>query len=205
MEKTIKWNFKKYKHFWFFIPKDREYFWGDFFVNKHNDFWANDGDLVRARVLAKSKWKKPEAKIVEIVWKTTQIVEEKKVRWIYISSKADYGFIEYEKGLKSLFVHDRKNNNAVSWDLVEATVSTHGGKEEWSIIKILEDSENIIEWSLMMSDDFGFVKTKKSKDDIFVSAEHLAWASNWDIVQVKIYRSWWRRPEGLIIQKKESD
>ena len=203
----MKWTFKKYKHFGFFIPDKRDIYGGDFFVNKHNDKDAQDWDKVIASELTKSKWKKPEAKIIEILWKTAPWTKNKQdniCTWVYVQTTPEFWFIEVPWKDKGYFVHSSKKWGAKHGDKVKAELASYNGKQEWIITEILSSHDEIIEWELKDNWDFWFVFTKKWQDDIFISASNYNGAKNWDIVQVQVTRTTGRKPEGIIIQKKEA-
>ncbi len=196
----MKWTFKKYKHFGFFIPDNRDHFWGDFFVNKHNDRNAQEWQRVIARELSKSAGKKPEAKIVEIIWEKKQNTYNKKtISWIYLETNAEFGFIEIPDSEKSCFVHASKRNWAKHWDMVEAEIASYNGKEEWIITNIKEVQNELTVWELKDNWDFGFVYTKKWQDDIFISASNYNWAQSGDTVKVQVTKTWGRRPEWVVL------
>ena len=201
----IRWSFKKYAHFGFFIPDKRDQYGWDFYVTKHNDLWALDGQRVIAKELAKSKWKKPEVKIIELLSKDKVNNPEKEiktVKWVYIESSKDFWFVEVFGKEKWYFCHSSKNMDAQSWQKVKAKIASYNGKEEAIVIEMLED-EPAIMWEFKDNWDFGFVYTKKWQDDIFISPVNYNWAKSWDVVEVRITKIWGRKPEGIIITKKE--
>ena len=201
----MKGTFKKYKNFWFFIPDKRDMYWWDFFVNKHNDKDAADGDKVIASELLKSKWKKPEAKIIEVLWRTPAGTKSKQSNictWIYIQTTPEFWFIEVPGKEKGYFVHSSKKWGAKNGDKVKAELANYNGKKEWIIVEVLSSHEEIIEWELKDNGDFWFVFTKKWHDDIFISASNYNGAKNWDIVQVQVTKTTGKKPEGIVIQKK---
>jgi exoribonuclease R len=196
-----------WENFGFFIPDDREYYWGDFFVSKKNFNWAKNWDLVKA-VEIKSKWKKPEAKIVSIKWKE-KTLNDITIKWTFsFSSEWDWGYIDlvrvidWKKIDKGYFVHSKNIKNAKSWDLVKAKLQKHKWKLEAVIVKILDDDREIKEGIFKDNWDFGFVLIKGS-DDIFIPEKWKNGAVSWDKVQVKITDTEWRRPVWIIIGDKK--
>lgn len=204
MEEKIYGVFQKYTNSWFVIPDKRDYYGGDFFVNKHNDMWALNWQRIIAKALVKSKWKKPEAKIIQLLWKKTLENgknEEKTCLWVYIQTNPEFGFIEVPGKEKWYFVHSSKKWNAKNWDKVKATLANYNGKKEAIITEVLSSNDEIIEWELKDNGDFWFVFTKKWREDIFISASNYNWAKDGEKVQVQITKTQGRRPEWIIIQK----
>ena len=208
-DNDIQWSFKKYAHFWFFIPDKRDQYGGDFFINSHNDMWALDWQRVKARPLAKSKWKKPEAKIVSLLNKdkaANPTHEKKYIKWIYTQTNDDFGFIKVVWNEKEIFVHSWKKYWAKNGDSVRAELTSYNGRPEAIIKEILEtgsDSSATVIWELKDNWDFGFVFTKPGQDDIFVSASNYNGTVGWDTVEVRVTKVWGRRPEGVIVKKVE--
>lgn len=204
----IYWTFKKYAHFGFLIPENRDYYGGDFFINKHHDLDALDWQRVIWRELPKAKGKKPEAKIIELLWKKTLREaknKDKTCTWVYVQTTPDFGFIEIPWKEKGYFVHSSKKWDAQNWDKVKATVTSYNGRDEAIVTEILKADELIVTWELKDNGDYGFVYTKKWNDDIFISASNYNGAVSWDTVQVRITKTWWRKPEWIVIKKKETE
>jgi len=194
----ILWRFQAGEKFGFFIPDDREYYGWDFFVNKNNFWWAVDWDLVKV-IEVKSKWKKPEAKIISI--KGQNIINtDVYVEWIYSTSlHGEYGFIDKIWSNDWIFVNLKNKNEAVDWDLVKAKVKKNKWKQEWTIVKILDDDFVIIKWKYKNNWEFGFV-IGDNKDDIFIPTKWAKKAITWDNVTAKILDETWRRPLWIIIK-----
>jgi len=198
--KRITWIFKKYAHFGFIIPEEREVHGGDFFVAKKNFRDAEDWDKVVGHVLAKSKWKKPEAKIVQVWSWVEKKAVAKNIIWIYSEHKWDFGFVDIPWEEKWIFVFKKDNFWAKDWDKVEAKVKMFNLKKEAIIVKILENDSPMITWTFRDKWNFGFVFSKQwvSTPNIFVAWAKKMGAKDWDIVEVQVIKEWERRPEWVI-------
>ena len=198
MPEKIIGRFKKYANFWFIIPDNRDSYWWDFFVNKNNWKEAEDWDLVVWHILAKTKWKKPEAKIVHI-WKEKP-AKPKVITWIYSEHKWDFWFVDVEEDKKWYFVFKKDIAWAKDWDKVEADLKIFKWKKQAVIRKILKDDTPLIigkykdEWKFwfVIPDNWSY------KSDIFVAWAKKLEAKTWDKVWVQIIKHWWRRPEWVI-------
>ena len=207
MKKVI-WIFKEYAHFGFIIPKEREIYGGDFFVAKKNFRDAKEWDKVVGHIIAKTKWKKPEAKIVQVgSWIEKKAVnrdgnkeENSNVIWIYSEHRWDFGFVDVPWEEKWVFVFKKDTNSAKDWDKVEAKVKMFNWRREAVITKILENESPLIKWVFKDKWKFGFVSVKiwKKMSDIFVAWAKKLDAKDWDKVEVQIIKESERRPEGVI-------
>ena len=205
------WRFQWGENFGFFIPTDRDYYGGDFYVRKENFWLAQDWDKVEARELVVSKWKKPEAKIIKAFWREPQ-KKPKFVEWIYSGWEGNFGFIDVEWQEKWFFVYGKKKNWARDWDKVKAEIVDYNGKKEAIVVKIFETDEEIIIWRYNDKESFWFViperlnseKQKEEKkwttNDIFIAWSRKNWANSWDRVEVKIIKKWGKNPEGIILR-----
>lgn len=212
-------RFQAGENFGFFIPADRDYYGGDFYVRKENFWLAQDGDKVEARELKTSKWKKPEAKIIKAFWREPQ-KKPKFIEWIYSGGDWNFWFIDVEWEDKWYFVYGKKKNGAKDWDKVKAQIVDYNGKKEAVVVKIFEVKDELIIWKYVDKDSFWFVipeklaalstlfqggehKEKEKKWttwDIFIAGSRKNWAMNWDKVEVKIIKRHGKNPEGLIIR-----
>jgi len=203
VNELMKWKFQAGENFGFFIPDDREYYWGDFFVNKHNFWDAKNGDRVEARELKKYKWKKPEAKIINVLWKNV-VKKPKYVEWIYSWWDGNFGFIDVEGMEKWYFVYGKKKNGARDWDKVKAEIVDFKGKKEAIVVDILGSDEELLIWKFSDKDSFWFVVPEKNADkkwttwDVFIAGSRKNGAHDWDKVEVKIIKRHWKNPEGII-------
>lgn len=207
MEQEIYGSFRKYAHFGFFIPEKRDQYGWDFFVNNKNDLWALDWQRVMARPLKNAKWKKPEAKIIKLLWKDTIKQEAHKIKtieWIYVKNGSEFWFIEVENKDTWYFVHDSKRAGAQNGDLVEATLSQYNGRTEAKVTRVVVD-EVLIYWEYTSKWDFWFVYTKKWDDDIFIWSNYANGAVSWDTVGVKIIKKTWKKPEWIIVEIKKDE
>jgi len=206
MVEKIVGKFQKHAHFGFIIPENRSIYWWDFFVSEKNWKNAEDWDLVTWHVLAKSKWKKPEAKIV-LIWKETRS-KPKIIIWIYSEHKWDFWFVdteiisedEKENTKKWYFVFKKDNAWAKDWDKVEAVVKIFKGKEQAVISNILKNKAPLIIWEFKDEWKFWFVIPEKwtFTSDIFVAWQKKMDAKDWDIVSVQIIKNTGRRPEWIV-------
>lgn len=198
MVEEVIWRFKKYAHFGFIIPDNREMHGWDYFVTWKNSKDAKDWDLVTWHILSKQKGKKPEAKIVH-VWKP-KVKKAENIVWIYSEHKWSFWFVDLEWEGKWVFVFKKDNLNAKDWDKVEAKIKIFKWKKEAVIIKIFKNDSPIIEWEYKDMWGFWFVLPVKWKynKDIFVAWAKKANAKDWDIVWVQIIKENWRRPEWII-------
>lgn len=193
------WKFQAWENFWFFIPEDRDYYWGDFYVSKENFWLAQDWDKVEARELKKFKWKKPEAKIITAYWRSPQKNQAKFVEWIYSWWDWNYWFIDIEWQDKWYFVYWNKKGDAKDWDLVKAELVEFKWKTEAVVVKVLKSDDELLVWRYQDRDRFGFVIPDENKnEDIFIAWSRKNWAKDWDIVEVKIIKKTWKNPEWII-------
>ena len=205
IEKVV-WKFQKHAHFGFIIPDNREEYGWDFFVSEKNCRDAKDWEKVVWHILSKSKWKKPEAKVVE-VWKPKP-KKPKNITWIYSEHKGLFWFVDVEDD-KWYFVFKRDNSWAKDGDKVEARVKIFKEREEATITKILKDDTPLIVWVYSDAWGFWFVKPEKwtYTSDIFIAWAKKLEAKDGDTVWVQVIKTSGRRPEGVvreIIEKKES-
>lgn len=206
-EEVILGKLQAWENFGFFIPDDRNLYWWDFFVNKKNFGGAKDWDLVKA-VEIKTKWKKPEVKIVSIKW-SEKSLNDITIRWTFsFSSEWDWGYIDlvrvidWKKIDKWYFVHSKNIKWAKSWDQVKAKLQKHKWRLEAVIVKILDDDREIFEWKYKDNWEFGFVLVEKDSD-IFIPEKWKNWAKTWDIVKAKIIDKSGRRPVWIIIGERK--
>jgi len=209
-EELIIWKLQaKAGKFGFVIPDDREYYWGDFFVLNSNFNGANDWDRVEARELAKSKWKKPEVKIIKVLSWINKAEKKPKidsnssdvvkvVEWIYSWWDGNFWFIDVEWQEKWFFVYGHKKNWARDWDMVKADIIIFKDKEEAIVTEILGKEDELLEWVYRDSDRFWFVVTDNNNWDVFIAGSRKADAQNWDRVEVKIIKRWGKNPEWVI-------
>ncbi len=192
------WKFQSWENFGFFIPNDREYYWGDFYVSKENFWDAQDWDKVEARELKVSKGKKPEAKIINVFWKTGQ-KKPKFIEWIYSGWDGNFWFIDVEWLEKWYFVYGDKKAWARDWDKVKAEIVDFKWKKEAIVVKVFKTEEELVEWRFKDNDRFWFVIPDETKNnDIFIAWSRKNWAKDWDIVEVKIIKRGGKNPEGVI-------
>jgi exoribonuclease R len=197
-EKII-WKFQWGSNFGFLIPEDREYYGWDFYVNKNNFWLAEDWDRVEW-VEIKTKWKKPEVKIVRVYWKEAPIKQEF-VEWIYSSWDGNFWFIDVEWLAKGYFVYWNKKNWAKDWDKVKAQIVEFKWKKEAVVVKIFQDEFETVVGRFKDSDRFGFVIPDEwTNNDVFIPGPRKNWARDWDIVEAKIIKKWWKNPEGFIVK-----
>lgn len=210
-EEVIIWKLQaKAGKFGFVIPEDRDYYGGDFFVLNSNFNGANDWDKVEARELAKSKWKKPEVKIIKVLsWVNKTVKSEKNnsnswdvvkvVEWIYSWWDGNFGFIDVEWQEKWFFVYGHKKNGARDGDMVKADIIIFKDKEEAIVTEIiLGQQEELLEWVYRDNDRFWFVVSDNWEWDIFIAGSRKGYAQNWDRVEVKVIKRWGKNPEGVI-------
>lgn len=200
MNEIIVWKFKQYPSYAFLIPDDRDYYGWDFFINKSGFNGAKDWDKVECMLLDKTKWKKPEVKVMKIIineWKKPRI--DKTIEWVYSGWEWNFGFIDIEWQEKWYFVYWHKKNWAVDWDKVRAEIKLYNGKEEAIVIEILEkEEEKIIVWVFKDNDKFWFVIPDDKSSDIFIPWARKNSAKEWDKVECIIIKRWWKNPEWLI-------
>jgi len=195
------WKFQGWDKFGFFIPEDRSFYEGDFYVDKENFGLAQDWDKVEARALKKFKWKKPEAKIITAFGRDAQKNQAKYVEWIYSWGDWNFGFIDVEWQKNWYFVYGKKKNGARDWDKVKAELADFKWKKEAIVVKLYETEAELVTWKFQDRDKFGFViSDENKKEDIFIAWSRKNWAKNWDIVEVKIIKRWGKNPEGLIMK-----
>ena len=198
MPEKITWRFQKYANFWFIIPDNRESYGWDFFVNKANWKDAEDWDLVVWHILAKTKWKKPEATVIQI-WREKE-PKPKFLTGVYSEHKWDFWFVDVEEHDKWYFVFKKDIAWANDWDKVEAIIKIHKWKKQAVIQKVIENDTPLIIWKYKDEWKFWFVIPDKwSHDtDIFVAWAKKLEGKTWDKVWVQIIKHTWRRPEGVI-------
>ena len=201
-KEIIIWKFQSNaEHFGFVIPDERESWGGDFFVHKDHFNGAKDGQRVEAVILEKSKGKKPEAKILSVLW--AKRAAEKKpvlkiVEGIYSGWDGNFWFIDVEGQTQGYFVYGKKKNWAQDWDKVQAEVVEFKGKDEAIVIKILWQEEELLEWVFKDNDRFGFVLPDDRSSDIFIAGSRKWEAQDRDRVEVKIIKRGGKNPEGII-------
>ena len=190
-------------NFGFFIPDDRWYYGGDFYVSKKQYNWAVDWDLVKA-VEIQSTGKKPEVKIISVKWSENEENERFEEGVFSFSPDGNWGFVDtvWKEGWEWYFIHSKNVNKAEYWDFVKAKIVRKSGKYEWDIVKILKDKFEIVEWIYTDTWDFGFVKVKSWKD-VFIPKKWKFGAEEKQKVTAKIINKSWRRPEWIIIKKEE--
>ena len=193
------WKFKKYAHYGFFIPDQRDMYGGDFYVNHHHYGNAQDGDKVEAVELIKSKGKKPEAMIVHIVGEQRPVVKEGFIEGIYTGGGDVYGFIDIEGKEKWYFVHERNKNWAQDGNKVRAILRTFKGKDEAVIKEILPFVKVIVIGIFTDNVQFGFVAPDDKSTDIFIAGSRKLTAKTGDRVEVQILRKGLKKPEGKIL------
>jgi exoribonuclease R len=207
MQEKIVWKFQAWKYFGFLIPKDRDSYGWDFYVNKNNFWWAEDWDKVEG-IEIKSSWKKPEVKIVRVFWKTNNIpnhnekgktTTEEIVEWIYSSWHWNFGFVDVEWQRKWYFVYWNKKWKAFDWDKVEAKIVNFKWKKEAVITKVFESEFSISTWVFNDKDSFGFVVTKDYWD-IFIPWMKKNDAKEGDKVEVKITKLWKKNKEWIVLR-----
>lgn len=200
------WKFQAWDSFWFFIPDDREYYWGDFYVDKKNFWLAQDWDKVEARALKKFKGKKPEAKIVRAYWRDVQKNQSKFIEWIYSWWDGNFGFIDVQWQEKGYFVYGDKKNWARDWDKVKAELVDFKWKKEAIVVKILSTEEELVEWRFKDNDRFAFVIPDEEKNnDIFIAWSRKNWARDGDMVEVRIIKRGGKNPEGIVKRILKND
>lgn len=209
VNELIVWKFQGWENFGFFIPNERDYYGGDFYVSKENFWLAQDWDKVEARELKVSKWKKPEAKIIKAYWREPQ-KKPKFVEWIYSWWDGNFGFIDVEWNEKWFFVYGKKKNWAVDWDKVKAEIVDFNGRKEAVVVKVFKTEEEVVIWRYNDKESFGFViperpnseKQQEEKKwttwDIFIAWSRKNWANTWDRVEVQIIKKWGKNPEWII-------
>lgn len=196
MEKIIG-KFQAWENFGFLIPKNREYYWWDFFVSKKHFWWAKDWDMVEWAEV-KSKGKKPEARIVKVLTWNKDDKNNIYVEGIF-SKEWEFWFVDIPWQTKWIFVHSKNTLSAEDWDKVKAHVVEYNWKKEAKIVKIFEREYNDVEWIFKDNDSYWFVLTKEN-GDIFIPWFKKNWATNWDNVIVRITKEWKKNKEGIIIK-----
>lgn len=81
---------------------------------------------------------------------------------------------------------------------MKAEVIIFKGKEEAVVKEILWKEDEIKTWIYKDNDRFGFVICDDQSWDIFIAGSRKADAQNWDRVEVKIIKKWWKNPEWVI-------
>lgn len=193
------WKFQGGDKFGFFVPEDREAFWGDFYVDKENFWLAQDGDKVEARSLKKFKGKKPEAKIITAYGRTPQKNQAKFVEWIYSGWDGNFGFIDVEWNDKWFFVYGDKKNWARDGDKVKAEIVDFKWRKEGIVVKVFETEEELVIWRFQDRDKFGFVVPNEGKNnDIFIAWWRKNGAKDGETVEVKVIKRGGKNPEWVV-------
>ncbi len=196
VEKIV-WKFQWGEKFGFLIPEDRNFYWGDFYIKKANFSVAVDWDRVEW-VEINAKWKKPEVKIVRVFWKEKPIKQEY-IEWIYSSWDGNFWFIDVEWLEKWFFVYGDKKSWAKDWDKVKARIVNFDWKKEAVVEKIFAQEFETIIWRFKDNDRFWFVIPEEDKNnDIFIPGPRKNWAKDWELVEAKIIKKWWKNPEWII-------
>ena len=200
----ITWKLEvKSDRYGFFIPDERSYYGGDFFVNPKNFGGAVDRNRVRAETLINTKGKKPEVKIIEVLTgkpKTPERKVLKTVEGVYTWGDENFWFVDVEGQEKGYFVYGKKKNGAKDGDSVRADIVEYNGKEEGIVVEILSGETTLLTWKYSDNDKFGFVLPDDKSGDIFIAGSRKADAENGDTVTVKIIKQWGRRREGVIVE-----
>lgn len=198
-QEKIVWKFQWGETFGFLIPEDRDYYGGDFYVKKAHFWLAETGDKVEW-VEIKSTWKKPEARITRVFWKEKPI-EQEFVEWIYSKGEWNFGFIDVEWLEKGFFVYGDKRNGAKDGDKVKAQIIEFKGKKEAIVVKVFSDTLWTVIGRFKDSNKFGFVIPDETKNnDVFIPGHRKNWANDWDMVEAKIVKVWWKNREGIILR-----
>jgi len=196
--------------FGFFIPNERAFYGGDFFVATKNFNWAKDWDRVRAEVIA-WKGKKPEVQIIEVVTgnhsgkiKLAKKKEKKEVlktvEGIYSGWDGNFWFIDVPGQEKWFFVYGKKKNWAQDGDLVKADIIKFKDKDEAIVVEILDQEEEVLDGVYTDNDRFGFVLPDDRSNDIFIAGSRKWEAEHRDRVRVKIIKRWGKNPEWIILE-----
>jgi exoribonuclease R len=198
-QEKIIWKFQAGEHFWFVIPKNRDFYGWDFYVRSKNFWGAEEWDKVEA-VEIKSSGKKPEVKIIKVFWKIPewQTTMWNFVEWVYSSWAWNFWFIDIEWQKKWYFVYWEKRWKAKDWDLVKAQIVEYKWKKEAIIVKVFENEFGTAKWIFKDNGNFGFVITEDNWD-IFIPGMKKNWAKDGDTVEVKITKKWKKNKEGIII------
>lgn len=199
MEETFKGKFKKYAHYGFIIPDERDHFWGDFYVSSVNIEGYEDGDNVEARILTKQKGKKPEAKIMRKLGGVQKVEAPKIVEWVYSGWDGNFWFVDVPWIEKWFFVFGKYKNGAKDGDAVKAEIISFNWKKEAKILEVLLSEKEILEWIFTDNDKFWFVKPNDKSEDIFIAGSRKNGAKTGDTVKVQIIRMWVRRREWVIV------
>jgi len=194
--------------FWFVIPDDRAYWWGDFFVHQNNFNGAQDGNRVAAEIMERVSWKKPEAKILEVFSgknKEEDYGKKKReikmiVEGVYSGWDGNFGFVDVQGVDKWYFVYGLKKNGARDGDKVRAEVYEFKGKDEAIVIEILWNDMETLEGVFSDNDRFGFVKPSDNSGDIFIAGSRKWYAKDWDRVSVQIIKRGGKNPEWKIVE-----
>jgi exoribonuclease R len=202
---TIVWKFQAWEHFGFLIPKNRDFYGGDFYVRKKYFWGAKDWDKVEW-VEIKSSGKKPEVKIVKVLTltpnpslnKQNERGEENKfIEWIYSSWDWNFGFIDVEWQEKWYFVYWNKRWKACDWDKVKAQIVEFKWKKEAIVVKVFQNEFWTTTWIFEDNDSFGFVITE-NEGDIFIPWMKKNGAKSWDKVEVKITKMGKKNKAGVV-------
>jgi exoribonuclease R len=207
MKETIIWKFQAWEHFGFLIPKNRDFYGGDFYVRKKNFWEAKDGDKVEW-VEIKSSWKKPEVRVIKVISSSStsssavrengKNTNQEFIEWIYSAWDGNFGFIDVEWQEKWYFVYWDKKWKAKDWDKVKAQIVEFKGKKEAIIVKVFKNEFETTTWIFKDNGGFGFVITEK-QGDIFIPWMKKNGANDWDKVEVKITKMWKKNKEGIVI------
>ena len=129
-----------------------------------------------------------------------QIVQGKFIQ----AASGEYGFLEVEWEDENLFVFWWNKNKALDQDEVEAQVSIFKWKKEAKITDIIKRADRTWVWEFMQKewDGYGFVQlfNPAMKYDVFVPNKFLNWATNGNIVAIKIMDWEWRNPMWKIVE-----
>lgn len=199
MEETFKGKFKKYSHYGFIIPDERDHFGGDFYVASANIEGYEDGDNVEARILTKQKGKKPEAKIMRKLGWVQKKEVPKIVEWVYSGWDGNFWFVDVPGIEKWFFVFEKYKNGARDGDAVKAEVVSFNGKKEAKILEVLHTEKEVLEWIFTDNDKFWFVKPNDKSEDIFIAGSRKNGAKTGDVVKVQIIKMGVRRREGVVV------
>lgn len=201
----IEGKFQAGEKFGFVIPDERDFFGWDFYIKLENFNGAVNGNRVVAQEVENKKWKKPEAKIIEIVSKRAKNWEKKSgakdgkvfIEGIYSGGDGNFGFIDVVGQEKWFFVYGLKKNGAQDGDKVVAEVVDFNGKKEAIVSEILEQEREVVQGVFQDRDRFGFV-ISDDKEDIFIAGSRKNNAKDGERVVCEIIKRWGKNPEGVI-------
>ena len=189
------------ENFGFVIPDDREYYGWDFYVAKKDFKGAKDGDRVEARELIKAKWKKPEAKILQVLWKKktpSKNIDKKIIEGVYASWDGNFGFVDIVWQEKGYFCYWDKKNGAKDGDKVRAEIVEFRWKQEAVVMEVLNADDELIDGIFKDNDRFAFVLPFDESGDIFIAGHRKSGAREWDRVGVKIIGDTGKNREGMV-------